>query len=160
MRGPAYAFIALLCLWVGGGCQRAVSPYISIGGVAPDFLLIVVGCLSLFGTRRSGSIIGFFAGVLQGALAGANLAAYAISRTIAGFVAGWFSALEFEAGAVVASTVVFAVTLIAQFLLMFVAPPGQIGGFLLATIGSAVYNGVLAMPLYALLRRVLDPPAR
>jgi rod shape-determining protein MreD len=145
---------------MGGGCQRAVSPYIAIGGVAPDFLLVVIGCLALFGTRRSGSIIGFLAGVIEGALAGANLAAYAVSRTIAGFVSGWFSALEFEAGAIVASFVVFAITLLSQLLLMFVAPPGQIGGFLLATIGSAVYNGVLAMPLYALLRRVLDPPAR
>lgn len=160
MRGPAYTFIAILCLWAGGGCQRSVASHIAIGGVVPDFLLVAIGCLSLFGTRRSGAIIGFFAGVLEGALAGANLAAYAVSRTIAGFVSGWFSSLEFEAGAVVASFVVFAITVFAQLLLMFIAPPGQIGGFLLATIGSAVYNGVLAMPLYALLRRVFDPPAR
>lgn len=160
MRGPAYAFIAALILWMSGGCQRSVAPYVSIGGVAPDFLLIAIGCLALFGTRRSGAIVGFAAGVIEGALAGANLAAYAVSRTIAGFVSGWFSSLEFEASAVVASFVVFAITLFAQLLLMFVAPPGQIMSFLLATIGSAVYNGVLAMPLYALLRRVLDPPAR
>ncbi|MGV3618674.1 MAG: hypothetical protein ACO1SV_25405 [Fimbriimonas sp.] len=152
--------VAVLCVWMAGGCQRSVSPYVAIGGVAPDFILIVIGCVSLFGSRRSGAVIGFAGGILQGALAGANLAAYAVSRAVAGFVAGWFNSLEFEAGAVVASVVVFAITLLAQLLLMFVAPPAQIGGFLLATIGSAVYNGVLAMPLYALLRRVFDPPAR
>ena len=160
MRGPTLVLVAGICLWAAGGCQRSAAPYLAIGGVSPDFLLIVVGCVSLFGSRRSGTFIGFVAGVLQGALAGANLAAYAVSRTVAGFVAGWFTSLEFEAGAIVASFVVVATTLLAQLLLMFIAPPGQLAPFLLATIGSAVYNGVLAMPLYALLRRVFDPPAR
>ncbi len=152
--------VSLIVLWVAGGGQRSVAPYVAIGGVVPDFLLIATGCLALFGSRRSGSVIGFFAGVLEGALAGANLAAYAVSRTIGGFVAGWFTSLEFEANAGVAFFIVLATSVLAQLLLVFVAPPGQLVPFLLATIGSAVYNGVLAMPLYALLRRVLDPPTR
>lgn len=158
MNGLKYFFAVGICLWLAAGCQRTVTPYVALAHVRPDLILVSVGCLTLFTERRTGSVVGFAGGVLQGALAGANLAAYAITRTIGGFLVGWFSSMDFESSPVVAAVVVAVLTVVAQVLLMFIAPTGEIGAFLLATIGSAVYNGVLAMPLYAILRRVLDPP--
>jgi rod shape-determining protein MreD len=151
---------AVFCLWVAAGCQQTVAPKVAIAGTTPDLMLVVVGCLALFGNRMSGAFLGFGAGVLQGALAGANLGAYAVSRTISGFLAGWFTALEFESNAAVAFFSVAIATLLGQLLLMFGAPPSQIPGFLLATIGAAMYNGVLAMPLFVLLKRVIDPVSK
>jgi len=49
---------------------------------------------------------------------------------------------------------------VTQIAFLLFNPRGAILPFLLATIGSAVYNGVLAMPLYALLKKVSDPPNR
>lgn len=160
MKGPQLALLAVFIIWIAGGCQQTLAPAIRFGSVGPDFIIISIGCLSLFSNRRAGTIIGFCGGLLQGALAGTHMAAYAISRAISGFVAGWFTTLEFESGVFVAFLVVAVSTVVAQLLLMFMAPPSQISAFILATIGSAVYNGVLAIPLYALLRRVVDPPSR
>lgn len=159
MKGPQLTFITAIILWLAGGFQQAVAPALRIGSVAPDFFIIAIGCLAIFGNRRTGTTMGFLGGLLEGALAGTHMGAYTISRSIAGFVAGWFTSLEFESGLMVAVIVVAASTAVAQLLLMFIAPPGQIPAFLLATMGSAVYNGVLAIPLYAFLRRVVDPPS-
>jgi hypothetical protein len=51
----------------------------------------------------------------------------------------------------------FFLTIVAQLILMFFAPPPGIASFLGATIGSAMVNGVLAVPVHALLRRILGP---
>lgn len=159
MSAFRWIFLTIVCLWLGGGCQRTVAPMVSIFGVAPDFLLIATACLSLFGTRRSGAVIGFFAGVVQGAIAGANLGAYVVTRALSGFCIGWLGSMDIEATPAVAFFAALAATLVGQFALMFVAPPPSFGPFLLATIGSAMYNGVLAIPLYTLLKRVLNPPS-
>jgi hypothetical protein len=46
-------------------------------------------------------------------------------------------------------------TLLAYLLMMVPAPPPEVGRYLRDTIVAAMYNGVLAIPLYALLRRTL-----
>jgi len=151
---------AAILLWLSAALQPAVAPRFSIGAVTPDYLLVAMGCLALHMDRRAGTITGFAAGLLVGALAGANLGAYIVSRTVGGFLVGWFSTLEFDANPIVALVTVACTTLVVGVLFMFGAPPPQIGPFLLATIGSAMYNGVLAMPLFFVVKRVLDPPTR
>jgi rod shape-determining protein MreD len=155
VKGSKLIAATFVCLWLAGGFQTAIAPRLAIGTVMPDFLLVALGSLALLGTRRSGAVTGFAAGVLQGAIAGANMAQYVLSRTIAGFFTGWLTAWEFEATIVVAFFSVAFATLTSQLLLLFMAPPPRILGFLLATIGSAIYNGVLAMPLFALLKRIM-----
>lgn len=151
---------AVLLLWLAGGCQQALAPRVGIAGASPDFVLIAVSVLALFLNRRGGALVGFFGGLVQGAMAGANLAQYVVTRTLAGYGIGWLAMLEFEFNPLVALVVTAASTLFAQLLLMFTAPPPSIAHFLLATIGSAIYNGVLAVPLYALLAKVLAPDSR
>jgi rod shape-determining protein MreD len=152
--------VAVLCLWVAGGCQQGVASRMAIAGAEPDFLLIVLSVLCLFGNRRTGTILGFFTGLIQGALAGVNLATYIVTRTIAGFCIGVLNTLEFETNPIVAFIVTAGTTIVAQLMLMFSAPPSAIPPFLLATIGSALYNGALAMPLHMLVAKLLDPPNR
>jgi rod shape-determining protein MreD len=160
MKLTRFPFVAIICLWVAGGCQQTLAPRIALFHASPDFLLVSVACLSLLSARYAGSLVGFFAGLIQGCLAGANLAAYTISRTMAGFLVGWFNSLEWEGNVLVAAITTVLTTIVAQLALMFIAPPPQLGGFLLATIATAMYNGVIAVPVYALLRRIVDPPQR
>jgi rod shape-determining protein MreD len=148
--------MAALCLWLAGGFQASLAPRLAIAQVAPDFVLIVLGSVSILSSRRAGTVSGFFGGLIEGGLAGANLTQYVISRSLAGFLTGWLTAWEFEATVIVAFFAVVACTLEAQLLLLFLAPPTRIFAFLLATIGSAIYNGVLAMPLFALLKRIVQ----
>lgn len=158
MKGAKGWVIAVLLLWVAGACQWSLAYQISLGQVGPDFLLAVAVTVGLFANRRCGAGIGFMAGVIHGAVAGGHMAAYTVTRTLVGFLVGWFAGMEFEGNTTVAFIVTAAATVFTQFVFLLLNPRGAIFAALLATIGSAVYNGVLAIPLYALLRRVLDPP--
>ncbi len=160
MKGAKGAFVAIVCLWVAAGCQQGLAQPLSIFGATPDFLLIAMATMGLFCSRQTSTVIGFFAGLLQGAIAGASLGSYVVTRTVSGFLVGWFNAMEMDANIVLAFIVVATTTLVAQFMLLFLTAPPGIGRFVLATIESAVYNGVLAMPFYALLQKILDPPRR
>jgi len=152
--------VSAIVMWLAAAMQQAWAARFSLGAVSPDYLLVAMGCLTLRMDRRAGTILGFTAGLLEGAIAGANLGAYAVSRTVGGFLAGWITTVEFDSSPIVAFITVAVTTLIAQLLFMFGAPPPQIAPFLLATIGSAMYNGVLAVPLFWVLKRVLDLPTR
>ena len=88
------------------------------------------------------------------------MAAYVVTRTLVGFVVGWFAGMEFEGNIAVGFIVTAAATLTTQLTFLLLNPRGAIFASVLATIGSAMYNGVLAIPLYALLRKVLDSPRR
>jgi cell shape-determining protein MreD len=152
--------VSAVFLWIAGGLQEGLAPRISFGPASPDFLLIVVAVIGLMCNRRSGAMLGFAAGMIAGALAGANLSSYVLTRTIAGFACASISHFEFEPNPIVAGAVTIMVTLVAQFGLMFVSPPGAIIPFVLATIGTALVNGVLAMPLHLLIRRLSNPYTR
>lgn len=150
----------LAALWAGAVLQLAWARHLGIYGAQPDFLLVVVSCSGFCLDRTPGTLVGFGAGVFHGALAGANLTHYVISRCVAGFVASWSRNLRFEMTPLTVAIFVACVTVVAQITLMFIAAPSGIAGFLGDTIGSAVYNGVIAIPVYALFRRILNPTVR
>ncbi|GMV87644.1 MAG: hypothetical protein AMXMBFR81_05750 [Chthonomonas sp.] len=152
-------WIALVVLWGGAALQQGASERLAILGCAPDFLLAAVAPLALAYGRSGGAVVGFFAGLLHGGLAGANMAQYAASRAIAGFIAAWTGSSIEKLEPVTCLIHAVGLTVLGRVVFMFMAPPAQIGSYLLATIGVAVYNGVIALPIYALLRKTVrkDP---
>lgn len=152
-------FGIVLALWVAGGLQQSISPRIAIFGASPDFLLTALAAGSLFMNRAQGSWFGFACGLIHGALAGANVTHYVISRTTGGFFAGWSRTTTLEPNYILAAGTAFFLTLFSQVLFMFLAPPAELGPYLGATIIAAVYNGVLVLPVYFLLKRILRPRA-
>jgi rod shape-determining protein MreD len=152
--------VAAVLVWISAALNMGVSAKISIFGGNPDFLLITLAVLGLFTHRSGGAVLGFFCGFVYGSLAGANLAQYCISRTLGGFMAGWLNDLGFQGSLGMAALSAAIVTVVCQLLLMFSAPPSDVGGFLGDTIRMAVYNGILAMPYYALLSRFLEPQSK
>ena len=157
MSGFRFWVVAIPTLWIAGALQEALAPRLAVYGSPPDFPLIVLAALALLGERKAGTLTGFFAGLIRGVLAGANLAAYAISRTILGFVLGWIRFAGLIPNAPVAGISAFVGTLLAQGLVMIPAHRGPLVPFLAGTLITAGINGALAMPLYALLRRLIDP---
>lgn len=146
---------AVVGLYLAAAFQTAITPRISFVGISPDFVLAFVAVFAMFVDRLAATITGFFGGVLQGALAGVNTTHYVITRTLTGFLTGSAKALGLEPSLPVAILVTAIVTAISQVVLFFLAPPSGMGRFLGDTIGAAMYNGVLAIPVYALLRRIL-----
>lgn len=149
--------VALPTLWLAGALQEALAPHMAVSGAPPDFPLVALASLALLGERKEGTVAGFFAGLLRGVLAGTNLAAYTISRTILGFVLGWVRFAGLIPNALVAGLAAAIGTLFAQGLVMIPSHHGPVLPFLAGTLFSAMIDGALAMPLYALLRRLIEP---
>lgn len=149
--------VAIPTLWIAGALQEALAPRMAVAGAPPDFPLVALACLALLGERREGTVAGFVAGLLRGVLAGANLSVYAISRAVLGFVLGWIRFAGLVPNGLVAGLAAAAGTLAAQGMLMLAAHRGPVLPFLGGTLFSAMIDGALAMPLYALLRRLIEP---
>jgi rod shape-determining protein MreD len=143
-----YGILVWLCLTL----QTAIRPLADL----PLVLLSVGGMLL---PRSGATILGFLLGALHGALAGANLAGYAVSRTLAAFVTASAVGLGLQPSPWTAAIVSVVATVFAQTVFLFLCPPGSIPRFLGDTMGTAMYNGVLAVPVYALLRKVSAPTA-
>ena len=93
-------------------------------------------------------------------VANANMQHYVASRTLTGLLLGSTNSAELQRSLPAAGLITAAVTVFAQLTLMFLAPPHSITAFLADTIRSAVYNGVLAIPVYALLKKFVAPVVR
>lgn len=156
MKGGRGFIVALVALWLGAVLQQSLGRY-GILNARPDYILVMLSCICLYSSRSGGALAGFAAGLLSGAITGANLTQYIFSRTVTGFVDAWARNLGLDPNAVTAALNSFFMTVVAQLILMFFAPPPGIASFLGATIGSAMVNGVLAVPVNALLRRILGP---
>ena len=147
----------IISFWVAAILQMAVVPRLQLGAAAPDLLLVVALVAAVFFPPSKAAVLGFVAGVLHGGVAGADLAHYAVSRTIVAFAVGYLSGLDLNVKPWYVGLTVLGGTLVAQFLMMIPAPPVEFGSYVTATILSAMYNGVLAIPIYALIRRSLSP---
>ncbi|HLK14818.1 MAG TPA: hypothetical protein VKT78_08435 [Fimbriimonadaceae bacterium] len=147
-------------LFVCAVLQQALAYRLAIFGARPDFMLVALSALGVFANRAGGMALGFFDGLIIGALSGANLQHYVASRTVTGLLLGWTSGNELPRSLPAVGVIAAVTTVFAQLVLMFLAPPHSIGSFLADTIRGAVYNGVLAIPVYALLKKLLAPVVR
>lgn len=138
--------------------QPSLSPRIAILGAHPDLFLVFLSAIALYQNRLGGAWTGFFFGILQGGLPTGNMTHYAISRLLTGFAVGGANGLCLSPTPGLAAMTAVLATLMAQTIWMFIAAPSGIGAFLGDTIRIAVYNGVLAIPVYALLKKILGTP--
>lgn len=157
MKGTSVLALGLI-LWICAAMQQSLAERLGVLGFRPDFLLVAVACFSMFFTRAGGALVGFVAGAIYGALDMANLTVFVISRTCAGFACAWANDLRVKEGPLVASISTALTTVFARFIYMFLAPPAFLMPFVGDTIRTAVYNGVLAVPMYLLVKRIMGPP--
>lgn len=160
MKGMRGIAVCALTLFVAAVLQQSLAYRVSFLGARPEFMLVALAVLGMFNGRPGGMVIGFFDGLIVGAASGANLQHYIVSRVIVGLALGWTSSAELPRSVPSAGGVACAATVGAQIVLMFFAPPHSIGAFVADTIRTAVYNGVLAIPVYALLKKFVAPVVR
>jgi rod shape-determining protein MreD len=82
---PIIFFFLLLIL------QTTVVNFISINGIVPDLILILLVFYSIKNNQIFGMILGFIFGFLFDLITGSLLGSSIISKTICGFTAGYFS---------------------------------------------------------------------
>jgi rod shape-determining protein MreD len=86
IRYGRYALIALLLLVA----QASLIQFIAIAGVTPDIVLIYVIVVALREGQVRGTVWGFAIGLAGDVLTGSFLGLGALTKTAAGFVAGYF----------------------------------------------------------------------
>lgn len=156
MKGVSGFLTSAVLLAFAAALQGSASRLAVFGAMA-DYPLVVGCTLALFGRPAGGAMLGFAAGFLHGCMAGANLGYLASSRTLAGYAAAASRSLEVRLSPLVAASTVFACTFGAEVLALLLPPAKPLLRSLGDTIGTATYNGVLAIPLYALLSRFFRP---
>lgn len=72
--------------------QLTVIPLISIDGVIPDMILILLVYYSISHGQIYGTVLGALFGFLFDLITGSLLGSMMLSKTVAGFVAGYYSA--------------------------------------------------------------------
>jgi len=81
-----YAVVLILLLVV----QATLIPFISLAGVTPDVLLILTVVIALREGQIPGTIAGFIIGLMSDIAIGDFLGLGALTKTLAGFTAGYF----------------------------------------------------------------------
>lgn len=140
--------------------QAGLAPYISIAGVTPNFLLLVVVTLALTSGPISGATAGFAAGLLFDLLGTGPVGPMALVMTTTGYFAGLLHTQMFAEGWLLPLTVLGIAALLTEFsyglILMLLGQPMPL---LLALVTKmvpvALYNVVLALILYPWLARFL-----
>jgi len=156
MKEFKHYIIAIAGFWILAGLQSQASR-LALLGVAPDFLIAWLCVLVFFCTRRQAIWLGFFTGLIHGSIAAVDLAYYAISRLLTGYIGAWAKDQSVESSPLVVFITVFVGTCFAYFIRLLLPPGHNIPAYLLDTILTATYNGVLAMPMYALLKKAIAP---
>lgn len=71
--------------------QTTVVPLISIGGIIPDLVLILLVFYTINNGQIFGTVLGFIFGFLFDLITGSLLGSAMIAKILAGFIAGYFS---------------------------------------------------------------------
>jgi len=81
---PLFTFFPVLLI------QITIIPLVSISGVAPDLILIILVYYSVTRGQLYGTALGAFYGILVDLITGSLLGSSMLSKTLAGFTAGYF----------------------------------------------------------------------
>jgi hypothetical protein len=101
--------------------------------------------------------MGFLVGWMEGAMIAQTLGSHLLSRTIAGFLIGWVPVWLERANPLMPILASIALVLTADSLLFLMAPRGDWLEWSLRLTGKFLYNGVLALPIYLVLKRWIPP---
>jgi rod shape-determining protein MreD len=140
--------------------QAGLAPYLTIMGVTPNFLLLVVLTVALTEGASTGATVGFLAGLMFDLLGSGPVGPMALVLTATGYLAGLLHEQMFAEGWLLPLTV-FAVAALASevaysaILVMLGEGEAFFSGLVTKALPAAVYNTVLALLVYPWLARVL-----
>lgn len=154
----------LLAIVVAALLQVGLAPHMSIFGVVPNLLLLVVITLGLVEGSKAGCAAGFTAGLIFDLLGSSPIGPGALVMCIVGYIAGTLQENLFAEGWLLPVTAVFVAGLLAEGaygLMLSLLGEGTSfwRAFVSIILPSAVYGTALAVLFYPWLARFLktDP---
>jgi rod shape-determining protein MreD len=136
---PIVLFFILLII------QTTVVNLISINGIVPDLILILLVFYTVKNNQIYGMILGFIFGFLFDIITGSLLGSSVISKTICGFTAGYFSnenKREFYLSSYAFPLIVLLCGIIDSFIFSFFSSSDLRTSFLLLVLHEGIYPGI------------------
>ena len=141
--------------------QMTLIPFISIGGVTPDLLLIWLVLTALRRGQIEATVSGFVVGLLQDIVSTKFLGLAALAKTVAGFVVGYFhnrNTTEATLGSYRFVMLLLLAGVVHTVLYFLIFLQGAEGGILVETVllslGVTLYTGAIGvLPMFAWWRR-------
>lgn len=147
-----------ISLFVALILQATFADKIKIVGVKPDLTLVVALTGAMFCEANGSSLLGFVAGLLHASFAtpaGGGVGAIIVSRTLICFGIGLLGEHLYRDSLRVACIAVAAATFLTEVIFYVIAPQPIVSVWFRHAVGTAVYNALLAIPLYLFLRRTI-----
>jgi rod shape-determining protein MreD len=144
--------------------QTAVVASFDVGSGSPDLLLVMVIAVALLRGSIAGAAAGFFGGLLVDTASLDTLGLTSLLLTLAGYGVGRYGETTGRGrphASVVATAAVTLLYLVGAFLLHVLLAEEVSGRVLGEAIPVAMlFNVLLMLPVFALMRRLLPPPQR
>jgi hypothetical protein len=151
---PARAIISFcLLLLVAGALQGTIAGRLPRAWGEPDFVLTLALVAGLLSDATIGGAAGLAAGLVTASLVGQTVGTFLVSRTLAGYIAGWTTARLYRGNVFVVVPGVLVMSLLSEAIYLLAAPRVGLGVGLKAALLGAVGNALLAAPMLWLLRR-------
>ena len=140
--------------------QAALAPYMAIGGVVPNFLLLVVVTLALVEGPAAGCSAGFACGLIFDLLGAGPVGPMVLVLTVTGYLAGLLHENMFAEGWLLPLTVLGIASLGSELAYGLILDLVGAGGpflvtFLTKMLPAAIYNTALGLLIYPWLARIL-----
>ncbi len=155
--------ILTLALFLASLAQCAWADAMRFHGGKPDFLVLTALLGAMFCGINESAAMGFGAGLIMACLAappGAGFGSLIVSRTLVAFGIGWLEERIFRDNALIALAIASCGTLLAEGVFFIFSPQHQISHWARGVGITTLYNTLLALPIYFLLRRCLGPRHR
>ncbi|MBI4417543.1 MAG: rod shape-determining protein MreD [Ignavibacteriales bacterium] len=155
LRGALIVFVLLIV-------QTTFMPFLSVGGFLPDLLLIWLVITALRRGQGEATVAGFLVGLAEDLLATQLFGLAALSKTVAGFFAGYFyneNKTDQTLGSYQFMMIVGLSSLVHNFIFYTVFLQGSdvplIQTVIYYSAATTLYTGILsALPMFAFSRRV------
>lgn len=152
--------ILFVIMAVAVSLQSTVVPLMTIGGVMPDLVLVVVVSAAISTGSETGLICGVFGGLLQDLLSAGPFGYNVLSKMVLGFLVGFYQkkvnqgSLLLPLVAVAAGTV--AATVVAVALLLINGQERMISALLIQVLPATAYHILLAVPVHFMNVRLMN----
>jgi len=144
----AAAIIFGVCVAVAAAAQTSLVPYLAIGDVKPNIVIVLVACVALVRGPVTGCGFGLLGGFLLGALDGMSLGLQIAGGMVAGFAAGTLRGRIFTERRSVSLLVGFGAVVVAELVAYVAAPQVPTLRWLRIVGLHAMYSAIFAFPLY------------
>ncbi|MDO8585977.1 MAG: rod shape-determining protein MreD [Armatimonadota bacterium] len=149
--------IAIFLLIVAGALQSRAADQMKISGSAPDFLMAATIAMGLLLDPALGAVFGFGAGLVQASIVGLSFGGFIASRTLLGFGVGSLRLWFFQENPLVLVAACLLGTIACEGLLFLIEPVRSSSAAIAQLPMESVYNAVLALVCYFLMRRAMEP---